>query len=219
MQQRGTKLDPLMTYVLARLERRYGLTWTAAQRAGTLATAPPAAQLRLFGRLVDPGTRPDPADLATIANQSDRLLLAALYCDELGEATLDALAPWAEKGGADVSHGALALGWLLENGCVATGAAEPLRQRFLRGLAAEAARVPATDVGIETMAMLDYLGAAGRVESAWVDAVMAAQHADGGWGERPDDASNDHTTTLALWVLLGASGRPGAAVAWIPSRK
>ena len=64
--------------------------------------------------------------------------------------------------------------------------------------------------------MLEYVGAADRIQSAWVDAILAAQHPDGGWGERPPDPSNDHTTALALWVLLAQSGRPRVDVPWVP---
>ena len=215
LQRRDGSLDPLMTYVLARLERRYGLTWTAAQRAQVLSAARSSPQLRLFGRLVDPAARPDAAALDTITNPSDRLILAALYCREIGAPTTDAVAAFAVKPGADVSHGALALQWLLENECMSDAQAEPLRRRFVSALAAQAAQPPTTDVGIEAMAMLDYLGSSDRIDRSWVDATIRAQHADGGWGEHPADPSNDHTTALALWVLLAVSGRPAVEGPWI----
>jgi hypothetical protein len=204
-----------MTYVLARLERRYGLTWTAAQRSRVLAAAPSSPQLRLFGRLVDPAVRPDAAELDTITNPSDRLILAALYCHEIDPPRTDTLAAFADKPGADVSHGALALQWLLESGCISAAQADPLRRRFVNALDAQAAQTPTTDLGIEAMAMLDYLGASDRIDHSRVSAIIGAQHADGGWGEHPADPSNDHTTTLALWVLLAASGRPAVDGPWI----
>jgi hypothetical protein len=215
LQRRDGSLDPLMTYVLARLERRYGLTWTAAQRRQVLSAARSTPQLRLFGRLVDPAARPDAAALDTITNASDRLILTALYCHELGTPPDDWLAAFADKPGADVSHGALALRWLLENGCISDAQAEPLRRRFVSALDAQAAQTPTTDLGIEAMAMLDYLGASDRIEHSWMSAIVGAQHADGGWGEHPADPSNDHTTALALWVLLAGSGRPAVDVPWI----
>ena len=115
LQARGPRIDPLMTYVLSRLERRYGLAWTAEQRDGALAAAAASPQLGLFRRLVDPHARPDPGALATIANQSDRLILSALYCRELGAPPAADLETFARKPGADVAHGALALQWLVEN--------------------------------------------------------------------------------------------------------
>jgi hypothetical protein len=218
LQGRGARLDPLMTYVLVRLERRYGLGWTAAQRAAVLAAAPSSAQLRLFGRLVDPRARPDPDLLATVTNTSDRLILSGLYCKELGAPSRAALEAFAGRPGADVAHGALAMQWARENGCLDDAAAAPLRRLFIDALIAQAAANPAADVGIESMAMLDYIGAAERIQPVWVDAILGAQHPDGGWGEHPGDPSNDHTTTLALWVLLASSGRPAADVPWIPAR-
>jgi len=216
LQARGPRIDPLMTYVLARLERRYGLAWTAQQRDGALAAAAASPQLGLFRRLVDPQARPDPGALATIENQSDRLILSALYCRELGAPPAADLETFARKPGADVAHGALALQWLVENGCLTREAAAPLRQLFVDELVTEIAQAPAVDVGIESTAMLEYVGAADRIQPAWVDAILAAQHPDGGWGERPPDPSNDHTTALALWVLLAQSGRPRVDVPWVP---
>lgn len=216
LQARGAAIDPLMTLVLVRLERRYGLTWTAKQRAEVLAAAPPRPQLQLFRRLLDPALRLDRGALVTIANGSDLLILSALYCGELGPPPLTEVEAFAHKPGADVAHGALALQWMVEQGCVEEPAAAALRQQFVDGLVKEASQAPATDVGIESMAMLEYLGAADRIDPAWVDAIVAAQHPDGGWGERPPDPSNDHTTALALWVLLAASGRPAVEGPWIP---
>src|SRR5262245_37023081 len=102
LQDRGARIDPLMTYVLARLERRYGLAWTAEQRAAALAAAPASSQLGLFRRLIDAGARPDPDALATITNASDRLVLSALYCRELGPPPAADLETFARKPGADV---------------------------------------------------------------------------------------------------------------------
>ena len=216
LQQRGVAVDPLMTYVLARLERRYGLTWTSEHRRLVLAQAPASAQVRLFARLVDPGVRLDPVALATLTNESDRIILSALYCPELGAPSPEVVGRFAAKGGTDVSHAALALQWSVENGCLSAHALETLRRQIVLGLVEEAARAPAADVGIEAMAMLDYVGASERIAPTWVEAVLASQHADGGWGERPGDPSNDHTTVLALWVVLAVSGRPAADVPWIP---
>lgn len=217
LQKRGTAIDPLMTFVLARLERRWALSWTAAQRSATLAATPATPQRALFARLVDPAAHVDPAALATIQNVSDRLILSALYCRDVPGASLEALAPWAERDGTDVSHGAMALRWLVENGCVAATDAEPLRQRYIAGLVTEAGNHRDADRGIEAMAMLDYLGAADRIAPAWIDAILSAQHGDGGWGERPAERSNDHTTVLALWVLLAASRPPVTDLPWIPA--
>jgi len=216
LEGRGAHIDPLMTFLLARLERRYGLAWTAQQRAAALAAVPATPQLTLFRRLVDPHAQPDAQAIATITNQSDALLLRALYCRELGAPPVAHLEAFARKPGTDPAHGALAFQWLVENRCIAPDAATPLRQLFADSLVGVATEAPTADVGIESMAMLEYIGAADRIEPAWVDAILAAQHADGGWGERPPDPSNDHTTALALWVLLGQSGRPAADVPWLP---
>src|SRR5262245_56602911 len=129
LQRRGSRIDPLMTYVLARLERRYRLDWTAEQRAAALAAAQASPQLELFRRLVDSGARPDRDALATITNPSDRLILSALYCHELGAPPAADLEMFARKPGVDVAHGALALQWLIEDGRLTPEAAAARRPR------------------------------------------------------------------------------------------
>ncbi len=196
LERRGDRLDPLMTYVLVRLERRYGLTWTASQRATVLAAAPASPQLQLFARLVDARARPAAEALATIANSSDRLILSGLYCRELGPSAAADLETFARKPGPDPAHGALALQWSIENGCLTAEAAAPLRRLFVDRLAIEAGKAPASDVGIESMAMLDYLGAGDRIDASWLAAILAAQHSDGA-GESGHPIRR--TTTRPLW--------------------
>lgn len=60
-----------------------------------------------------------------------------------------------------------------------------------------------TDSGLEGLVGLVCLGRAEKIPLKWIKSVVNAQKQDGGWsfnGE-PHEASNAHTTLLALWVL------------------
>ena len=76
-----------------------------------------------------------------------------------------------------------------------------LRTQTLTQLLAVGAGVP-RDQPVLALAMLDYLGEGRCIRSEWIDALVRAQHDDGGWSDEADQPSNDHTTTLAVWVRL-----------------
>ncbi len=65
--------------------------------------------------------------------------------------------------------------------------------------------------------MLYYLGAGAEVEAAWIDALLDAQRADGGWPTRKSEARSDpHPSALALWVLLENLEPEAPRIRWIP---
>jgi len=113
-------------------------------------------------------------------------------------------------------HAALGLQWALEQGCLDAQAREvfALRQRVQDALVELAQGVP-KDAAIESIALLAYSGGWTRVQPEWVQTIARAQQQEGGWGETENALPNDHTTTLALWVLLEAT-RQGNTVAWVP---
>ena len=60
-----------------------------------------------------------------------------------------------------------------------------------------------SDLGIEAILMLqlsrsspEMAGEPSYVNPVWIERIIAAQSADGSWYQ------NDHTTVLALWLLL-----------------
>ena len=228
-----------MLLILDFLARRFDVGWmqAAAARVRTPSSATPCADgnaseaecesasaLSSIRRLVDPSVRVTAAQIANLADATgskvDGLTFAALHCRTvpLAEDYPQRIAHWLDPAGDyyDPTHAALALQWALEQDCLDAGE-EPVAR--LRALAIEqlvrfADGVP-RDQPIEAVAMLGYLGAGDRVERRWVDAIVAAQHGDGGWGDLPDEPSNDHTTILALWVLLEQT-RPVHPGPWIP---
>ena len=236
LRQHADQIDPAMLLILDFLARRFDSGWmqAAAARVRTPSSATPcgageagceSASARLsIRRLVDPSIRVTAADIASLAaaggSKVDGFTFAALHCSTvpLAEDYPQRIAHWLDPAGEDYDppHAALALQWALERDCLDASEEPVARVRALaiEQLARFADGIP-RDQPIEAVAMLGYLGARDRVERRWLDAIVAAQHEDGGWGDQPDEASNDHTTILALWVLLEQT-RPVHPGPWIP---
>jgi len=239
LRERGEQMDPTMLLILDFLARRFDIEWmhAAASRVRTPAPAIPCAGDTASGadcegpparssirRLVDPSVRVTPAELADLANTfgntMDSFTHLALHCRTV---PLPADYPqrvehWLDPAGGDYDppHAALALQWAIEQDCLdaTREAIGRLRARAIEELVRFADGVP-RDQPIEAVAMLGYLGARDRVQREWIETIVAAQRENGGWGDRPDEPSNDHTTILALWVLLEQT-RPARPGAWIP---
>ena len=231
LQARGQSLDPMMTLILDFVGRRFAMAWMQAAadplRTPVAATpcadggnCPPAA-LDPFRRLIDPNATIAANQLPT-GEGTDALTVLALHCrshrlpadyPQRIAQRLDPTVP-----GYDPPLAALALQWAVEQRCLDLGSAPvaALRTQALTQLLAVGAGVP-RDQPILALAMLDYLGEGHCIRAEWIDAVVKAQRDDGGWSDGADQPSNDHTTTLALWVLL-TQARPGKAVAWIPQK-
>ena len=103
---------------------------------------------------------------------------------------------WIQPATTTTPHAALALQWALETELSPT----PARSRSprLRALAIE--QLVRFADGVRAISRSRpwrcwATSARDRVERRWIDAIVAAQHGDGGWGDQPDEPSNDHTTT------------------------
>lgn len=164
---------------------------------------PPGA-VRLFRRLVDPEHPFVEADLAELESAWDRVTVPALYCDqyEWPASYVEDLERMGSKPGYDVTHAAMALLWMRDNGCD-WPVDESVVRSWVDQMASQVREQPLGDISYETAAILRHLGHGDRIPSGYADKVLAAQNDDGGWGfssERPE--SHWHPTLLALWSLL-----------------
>jgi hypothetical protein len=168
-----------------------------------------------FERLIDPNAR-RPDQLAPAMNEIDKFTVAALYCDQIpvGESYEARMAQLATEGGYALTHVALAIKWLEENGCDPPSPA--LRTRVIKAMAAGV--VPddrLEDTEIERAAFLYYLDRGDLVPRGFIASLLRAQNRDGGWPEFWPDTqgggSHWHPTVLALWVLLESDGRSNGA--------
>jgi hypothetical protein len=224
--------DPGWAAIFAYLQRRFGLEAVDARgrplhRPGR-GTRPEIAAV--YARLFDPAATTTPARIAALPSAVDRMTALALHCDRIPlPPDFDgALQRAAEVGGYALTHAALAGEWTLENGCRAFGELQSVQAEQVERLAAQAAdrqglgvrQEAGYDVWIESLAMLHYLGAGGRVRAEWLDALLASQREDGGWSRSPrEDRSDPHPTALALWVLLETLDPGAPPVSFVPGRR
>lgn len=230
LQERGTQLDPAMALILDYLDRRFTLAWArptvarARELKGGCTEQPgdPPGTCRAshipeaFARLIDPTARLTPEQIAALPNTLDTFTATALYCRENGlpKTFLQDVERRLQHDDYDPPHAVLGLQWAIELGCLDPRAAEvaAVRERVLASLVDVAREVP-QDRAIESIALLAYTGEWVRVRREWLQTIAGAQRKEGGWGEPGTALPNDHTTTLAFWVLLEAT-RQGNAVGW-----
>ncbi|MGH0028862.1 MAG: FG-GAP-like repeat-containing protein [Myxococcota bacterium] len=222
-------VDPSWAGLFAYYQRRFGLEVVDARGAplhtATAARARPEVAA-VFRRLVDPGAAVRPAVLASLEHEIDRMTAGALHCDRipLPDDWKDTLAAAGRAGGYALTHAALAGQWARENGCDGHEAAAALRPDQVEALLALVAERDTlagrfdtpTDLWLEALAMLAYLGAAERIPDDALADLLAARLPDGGWPLAPGGPSHPHPTALALWPLLERRTPPSPRVAWIP---
>jgi hypothetical protein len=114
-------------------------------------------------------------------------------------------------GGYALTHGVLATEWTVENGCRTRADVEALRTDQIAWLVTFVQRRhdlkdkfdAITDMWIEAVAMLYYIGAGDMARPEWLEEIVRIQNDDGGWSRNPYEGRSDpHATALALWVLL-----------------
>lgn len=177
--------------------------------------------VRPLSRWMDPAASYFPGSRGNFRSEAERALFDGLFCARLASRPqyLRDLERLTAQSGYALTHAALSSELSRENGCFDSAQLAPLRAQMVKGLAALVAqRQQNLDLELEALAMLHYLGERAAVRREWVEAALALQHQDGGWGvERSDAASAEHPTALGLWVALEVA-RPGAPrLAWIPA--
>lgn len=193
----------------------------------------PFAHVSLFGDYGPPPGKQfiTAADLRRIESDMSRVMLRAMYCDEepVGETLAREIFRTAinanyydnEFEGYIATHMILAWQWLRELGCAdELETFEDVEERFtdiLVGIVQHNRVV--TDLAMEAMAFLFYIGADDRVKNEWIEAVAAAQMPEGAWDRhagadaRPNPQG--HTTVFALWVLLEDALPEAKAIPWL----
>ena len=189
------------------LHRRFGIEEfaDAGERYDAVLPEHPdkAPVLRVFRRAFDADNPLVPEDWDHVTIPTDRLLIAALYCDRLGlpPSFADALRRAVSQGGYGVTHAILAWVWIQENGCKLELPAGFLEEMF--GTAAamiDADPTSIDDVKLEAAAFLCLARQSARVDLTFVRHVIGYQNPDGGWGAVDD--SNWHATILGLMIVL-----------------
>lgn len=183
------------------------LNFRASWHQGNGRTAE-ATQLRSWRRSYDPAYRISVADYGQLAG-FDAVTFAGVYCHQfpLDDGFIQALTALAPQGGYATTHVLLALLWAIDNNCVMP---ESYDSQLLSDVVADVYAIAhdsgsdtMTDLRIEAMAFLAAVGRHDLIQATWVDQVLDAQLASGGWkGRAEHEAASHHTTGLALWLLL-----------------
>jgi hypothetical protein len=170
-----------------------------------------AAVLRVLRRIADADNPVREDDWVHVAKYTDRMLVAALYCDRvaLPESFPEVLDKAVRQGGYFLTHALLTHVWVQENGGELT-----LPDGFIDDMHRRVAEIiddsPGTvdDLKLEAAAFLCLARQASRVDLGFVQRVVAIQNSDGGWGQPATvdpanpDRSSWHSSILALLLLL-----------------
>ena len=207
-----TPADPVAYLSLAVLERRFGIEAFEGMGQRYIqeiesATGRQQRRLRAFQRLLDPGAPVEAADLESISEGIDQLTSRALNCQRYPlpvdfELTLRTAI---SNGGYALTHSALALQWIEENGC-ATAWSRRLHTLAIQQIA----KIPdvdlrVTDLELEAATFLSYMASEQLIPPGFVESVLETQQQDGGWSADSaldPDSGHWHATSLALWMLL-----------------
>ena len=206
-----TPEDPVAFLSLAVLERRFSIKEFAEMRelyVQEIESASGREQRRLqaFRRLIDAEAVVEAADLEAITDGIDALTGRALNCQKhpLPSGFELTLRTAINKGDYLLTHSALALQWLEENGCSSAWS------RRLHSIALQQMAkiievdLRVTDLELEAATFLYYMGHEHLVPPGYIDNVLATQREDGGWsGDSAlvPETGHWHATSLALWML------------------
>ena len=119
------------------------------------------------------------------------------------------------------AHMALSWQWMRELGCAEALQSLENAEGYLSDILVEIVEDQGfiTDLAIEAMAILFYIGHGDRVEDEWIEAVANTQLPNGAWdrqaGTDNPEQPKCHPTVLALWVLLEDALPDADDIPWV----
>lgn len=208
--------DPSWLSLFGYMHRRFGIVATLAsgQAAHDIQIGVQRPEVfEIYRRIDDPSAAVDKRKIAALPTAIDRITASALHCDRipLPDDWVDILRRASVAGGYALTHSVLATEWTVENGCRTRKDVEGLHATQIAWLLTFVQKRhdladnldAATDMWIEAIAMLYYVGAGDMIPSEWLEEIVQIQNDDGGWSRSPhEDRSDPHASALALWVLL-----------------
>lgn len=194
----------MMVPTLYHMKREYGLQVDTAAREQEIRERN-RQRRNPFLRELDPETAIMAEDIRKLSG-IDRITAVALHCDRFGlpDNYLGEIHRLASQGKYALTHATLALllaGW---RKCLSNGKEFQEELIFQHGELIRLSRSvePASDLGVETILMLLLAGknlkAQPDFDRSLLVQMLNGQSPDGSWNR------DDHTTVLAMWVLLEA---------------
>ena len=175
-----------------------------------------APALGPWRRFIEHGTRRTSLEPLSDRPTTEAVIARALHCDQTPVpanfgSLLERYATGGGYEGYEVTHAALALKLLADNGCSLSPAdARSVRSSVELGLI-DLVRAWSSrrDVVYEALAIGQDLAGIRSLGDDVFSTLVAEQLPDGGWAPRQGSASAPHPTALAIWALL-ARLRPNA---------
>lgn len=200
IKSKGSNVLPNMVATLDHLIKTYGIDLNVDKQK-KMQIDNVTGNDRVFLRFMDESVKA-PESQVKLMEGIDRITASALYCDcyELPKDFYSEINDMGYKGGYSLTHAVLALKIMEFRKCkidtVSFKREMALLIPKLEDLIYD--KKADSDLGIEALVMLYISGNADKVKPEWIATVIKAQQPNGAWG------NNDHTTVLALWVLLEA---------------
>jgi hypothetical protein len=211
------QLDEDILLGLSWMQRMHGLSLTYSPGDELIARAlqyesqgqsSAASQLRVWRRIFDPVYQVSNADFNQLVG-FDAVTFPPVYCHQfpLVDANIQDMRDYVLLGGYYTTHVLLALLWAIDNACPMPPAYDQdLLSDTIRDVYAIADAGGSSvldDLRVDAMAILAAAGRHDLIQASWVDQILDEQLAGGGWKGDPNDSEPaDHTTGLALWLLL-----------------
>jgi len=168
------------------------------------------AKQQLYQRLVNPNYRISVSALVnyTKNNPTEDLqyvMLAGMYCDQIPLTDLywEKIKAQNALGGYFLTHAILSLHFLSCNQCEVSNKLSKIKKEQALQLQKLIETTSIIDLKYEAIAILKLVAPQTRIKEEWVTQIIENQYKNGAWSANPGrQAPNDHTTLLALWVLL-----------------
>lgn len=164
--------------------------------------------IRILGKWYNPNFVLEKSAYEKNIHGVDSFMLASLYCNTYGLPNhyLSEVDSISKLGGYYLTHSCLQLQWSINNGCLNENDSTilALRKKLIKRLASLLAQQKEKiyDVGIEAIAVHDFMKITIPNKALWIKRVLASQLEDGGWAAFENDQNAyPHATALAIWVL------------------
>ncbi len=164
--------------------------------------------LRILGRWFNPKFVLDSSAYEKNMHGLDSFMLVSLYCQKYGLPAhfLAELDSTSKLGGYELTHSCLQFQWCVNNGCLELDSTTiKLRKKLVQRLSIllSQQKEKIYDVGIEAIAVHDFMNIPLPDKSKWIKRILASQLEDGGWAAFENDHNSyPHASALATWVLV-----------------
>jgi len=178
---------------------------------------------RLYQRLVNPTAKISTSVLNDYTKNNpvedlQYIMLAGMYCDQIPLTDLywEKIKAQNALNGYFLTHAMLSLHFMECNECKASDELSEIKQTQIIQLQKLIETTAIADLKYEAIAILKLVASQTKIKQEWIDEIIENQYENGGWSANlGKQTPNDHTTLLALWVLLESKNSKAEPVCMI----